>query len=178
MILLSANPEVAIAEREVRDWYTNQLGADDADRVVRYLWRKHRSDFVGIMQALREQTELHGPTFLRNIVAHVKRPAEHSDAEFQLAAFVAPRLADANATIVRHHYNREVVQDEERVLLAQLEERCCAMFPGKHKATMKGAIMSGLGRHEGRLTVNVGRIVDALFLADPLAATAHISRLA
>jgi hypothetical protein len=75
-----------------------------------------------------------------------------------------------------HRGDAEVARAEFIELVTALEEKLWDMFPGLHRATMKGAILSGFSHAGGSFSLNVAQLVRALMLKDPLASTAAMSR--
>lgn len=178
MILLSQDPR----EPQCRQRLIDILGKEDATVLVTWLWERHHAGksptFGEALAAVTQQTDQHGPQFARNLLDMAKKPRHVSEAEMDIMAWIKPRLEVAAAKVVGHRGDPEVAKAEFDTLCYGLNEKLWAMYPDKHRATMKGAIISAFEHKGGAFSLNVAKLVRNLELEDPLKATARQSRLA
>lgn len=176
MILLSSDPREAPCRQKLID----VLGAEDATVLTTWLWERHHAGksptFGDVIAAIVQKTEIHGPTFAKNLLDAAKKPREQSEAEIEIMAWVTPRIHAAAARVMGHRGDQDVARAEFDTLVRELEAKLWNMFPDKHRATMKGAIVVSFKHKGGEFVIDVGALVRALFLTDPLAATARASR--
>lgn len=175
MILFSKNVEEARVEAEMRQWYRDNFGDTDANDLVNWLWEHNgRNDvrFVDALVHIAKETSEQGPKFVHNLLDVIRKPAEVRDAELQILAFMKPRIDKAVTVIRGHRAAPEVVQEEFDKLMFDLEDLVKKMFPGKHRATRKGAMVASLQNVNGAVSLNVATLVKTLMGEDALAATA------
>jgi len=154
-----------------------RLGEEDGKTLINWLWETHRGrgNYADILSAVVEHTLAEGPTFAQNLLTMAKKPKAISEAELEIMAFITPRINAAVNTVRGHRGDQKVAAQEFEQLCYALEEKLFRMFPAKHRATMKGAIISAF-THKGGYTLDVAKLVQALFMEDPLASTAASSR--
>lgn len=178
IILRATQPKDAEAERELRLWLRANLGETDAEELVAWVWESHRNGvtYVDALAAIVRETGTRGKEFAYNLLEHARKPKEVREAEAELISWSKPRI-EAAANKVRGHRGDPAVAREEFVnLCEELQEKLFKMFPLKHRATMKGAMQTGFQHTGGSFTLNVALLVKVLFMEDPLAATAAMSR--
>ena len=175
-LLLSADPSEPQHRRTLEDL----LGREDADVIVRWLWENHRNrkepTFGKVLEAIVQQTMVKGPAFARNLLDFAKKPKHVREAELEMMQWITPRINAAALKVHGHRGNQDVARSEFDLLCYQLEEKLCEMWPGKHRATMKGAIICAFEHRQGEFSLNVAKLVEALNMHDPLEATAAASR--
>lgn len=173
-ILYSTNPLDAKIEGEMRQWFRDNFGDDDAKTLIEWLWDNHRDGvrFVEALSAIAVETEKNGLQFVHNLLDMARKPKLVRDAEMELIAWAKPRIEKATATIRGHRGSPESKKSEMDNFVFALEEKLYTMWPGKHRATMKGAILAAFRDVEGRLELNVATLVKTLNIEDPMSATA------
>jgi len=173
MILKTSDPREPAATQEL----LTQLGEEDAKILMTWLWETHRGrgNYADILAAVVEHTHAEGTCFARNLLTMAKKPKHISEAEMEIMAFITPRIQAAVVAVQGHRGDQQVAVREFEKLCYELEEKLFNMFPQKHRATMKGAIISAF-THRGGYTLDVAKLVQALHMEDPLAATAASSR--
>jgi hypothetical protein len=178
MILLSDDPR----EPQCRQRLIDILGQEDATVLVQWLWDRHRPGgnptFGQALAAITMQTDQHGPQFARNLLDFAKKPRHVAEAEMEIMAWIKPRIEAAAAKVAGHRGDPDVAKAEFDILCYGLNEKLWNMYPHKHRATMKGAIVSSFEHKGGAFSLNVASLVKALEMDDPLKATARQSRLA
>lgn len=175
MILLSTDPR----EPGARQKFINVLGAEDAEVLTQWVWENQGRNSVSYGQALAHiaaEIDVHGVSFAHNLLEAAKKPRHIWEAERDILAWATPRIQAACATVRGHRGDPHVAQQEFEQLCYALEEKLWSMFPDKHRATMKGAIIGSFQNKNGGMALNVAMLVKALNLDDPLAATARQSR--
>lgn len=185
MILFTTEPRLAQSEGALRQWYTDNLGAEDADVLVRWFWSKHggTAEFIEVLAlTAREADSRNGPgkpggkSFLRSLVELARKPKEQREAIEEIMAWAAPRLK-ASAAIVQGHRGAEHVKAQEfDGLVHALEEKLWTMFPYVHRALMHGAIVTAFQQKDDGTQLDVATLVETLCMEDPLAVTAAASR--
>lgn len=176
LLLLSADPAEPVHRRALE----NMLGEADADTLVRWLWENHANrlqpTFGQVLEAVTKQTMVKGPAFAHNLLDFAKKPEHVQEAELELMQWITPRINEAAVKVQGHRGDPDVARAEFDDLCYRLEEKLCRMWPGKHRATMKGAIICSFEHKNGAFSLNVAKLVKALNLRDPLEATAASSR--
>ena len=178
MILFSNDPR----EPQCRQRLIDILGQEDATVLVTWLWERHHlgssPTFGEALAAITMQTDQHGHQFARNLLDVAKKPKHVSEAELEIMAWIKPRLEAAATKVQGHRGDPDVAKAEFDVLCYGLNEKLWNMYPDKHRATMKGAILTAFEHKGGAFSLNVAKLVQSLNLDDPLKATAAQSRLA
>lgn len=175
MILLSTDPR----EPAARQKFIDVLGSDDAEVLVQWVYENQGRNSVSYGQALAHiaaEIDVHGPGFAHNLLDAAKKPRHVWEAERELIAWATPRIEAACNVVRGHRGDADVAKKEFDQLCYGLEEKLWNMFPHKHRATMKGAIIGSFQHKGGSMALNVAMLVKALNLDDPLAATAAQSR--
>jgi hypothetical protein len=176
MILLSNSPHEAACRQKLID----ALGAEDEEVLVQWLYERHcgrtSPTFGEVLDAISKQTEQYGVKFAQNILDVAKKPKHIREAEVELIAWIGPKVEHAASIVQGHRGDFAIAKEEFDKLCYELEEKLCAMFPGKHRATMKGAIVSSFLHKGGAFSLDVSALVRALEMKDPLEATAAMSR--
>lgn len=175
MILLSADP----CEPDARQKLINVLGTEDAEVLVQWIYENQGRNSISYIHALTHvaaEVDANGPGFARNLLDAAKKPKHIWEAERELLAWAMPRIEAACNVVRGHRGDPEVAKTEFDLLCYDLEEKLWNMFPHKHRATMKGAMISSFQHKGGSMSLNVAMLVKALNLDDPLAATAAQSR--
>lgn len=178
-ILRSTNPAEARVEAEMRQWYVDNFGASDARTLLDWIWENHRDGvrFVAALVEIAKQTQLHGKEFVHNLLDVARKPKAVREAEMEILAWAKPRIEAAVARVIGHRVSEDVKREEVNAFIEALQEKLWTMWPDKHRATMKGAVLSAFRDIDGRFELNVAALVKALNLEDPLAVTARSSRL-
>lgn len=178
MLLRCTTPKDAADEKELRQWLVDQIGEEDQRILTEWVWDNHNGGvgYVDALAAIVRQTDEHGPQFLRNLLDFAKKPKEQREAEQELIEWMRPRVLDAVAIVRGHRGDEQVAKEEFHSLCYKLEEKLCNMFPGKHRATMKGAMLSAFKRAGGGFSFDAATLVKILQEPDPLASTAAASR--
>lgn len=175
MILLSSDPR----EPAARQKFINILGAEDAEVLTQWVYENQGRNSISYGEALAHianEIDAHGPKFAHNLLDAAKKPRHVWEAERELLAWAGPRIAAACNVVRGHRGSADVAKQEFEQLCYALEEKLWNMFPHKHRATMKGAIVGSFQHKGGEIALNVAMLVKALNLDDPLAATAGQSR--
>lgn len=174
-ILYSTRPEDARVEAELRQWYRDNFGAEDARVLLEWLWDHNGKSGVRFVDALvhiARETQAHGKAFVYNLLDIAKKPKEVREAELEIIAWAKPRLERSAAQIQGHRGEESVKRAEMEAFIAALQEKLWKMWPGKHRATMKGAVLSSIVDRDGKVELRVADLVKALNMEDPLAVTA------
>ncbi len=178
MILFSQDPR----EPQCRQRLIDLLGQQDATDLVLWLWENHKDGkeptFGQALAAITMQTDQHGVQFARNLLDHARKPKHVREAEIEIMAFITPLIHEAAETVRRNGGLEKVGNEEFHLLCYKLLEKLWKMYPYKHRATMKGAILGAFQHRNGAFTLNVAALVKNLEGTDPLEATAAQSRLA
>lgn len=178
-ILRSTNPADARVEAEMRQWYIDNFGADDARTLIEWVWENHKNGvrFVDALVEIAKETQVHGKQFVHNLLDVARKPKHVREAEVEILAWAKPRIEAAVARVIGHRASEKAKREEVNAFVEALQEKLWTMWPDKHRATMKGAVLSAFRDVDGRFELNVAALVKALNLEDPLAATARSSRL-
>jgi hypothetical protein len=174
-ILYSTNPDDARVEADMRQWYRDNFGEEDTRVLLDWLWDhngKNGVRFVDALVHIAKETQIHGKQFVHNLLEVAKKPKHVREAEVEILAWAKPRLEKAAAVVMGHRGNPDVKRQEFDAFLHALEDKLWNMYPSKHRATMKGAILSAFQDVNGKTELRVSDLVKALNLEDPLAATA------
>lgn len=175
--LYSTNQKDAKLEAELRQWLRDNFGEQDAKTLISWVWDNHKNG-VGFVEALASicaETELNGRKFVHNLLEVAQKPKLVRDAEMEIFAWAKPRIEEATAKIRACGGDPQAKRAEMDAFVFALEDKLYNMWPGKHRATMKGAILTAFKDLGGRLEFNTGLLVQTLNMEDPLAATASTS---
>lgn len=159
----------------MRQWFRDNFGEEDARALIEWLWDHNGKSGVRFVDALvhiARETETHGKGFVQNLLDVARKPKFVREAELEILAWAKPRLDKAAAIVLGHRGEERVRRDVFDEFLHGLEEKLREMYPGKHRATMKGAIVSAFCDVNGKAEFRVADLVKALNLEDPLAVTA------
>lgn len=175
MILLSKDPR----EPALRQKLIDLLGGEDAETLVQWVYENEGRNNVRYCQALYVIVmgiETQGMGFAHNLLEAAKKPKHIWEAERQILGWLIPRLKEAGVVIQGHRDDPVAVDAEREKLIEGLLEMLWKMYPDKHRATMKGAVVGSFQRKGSEIGFNVAMLVKALNLEDPLWATAGQSR--
>lgn len=167
MILLSTDPREPAARQKFIDW----LGAEDASKLVTWIHETHRAQGVEFGEALVyivEQTEISGVTFAKNLLDMATKPRHIREAEMELIAWVQPRVNNAITTVMGFRGDPTVARQVFSDFTSELEQHINRVYPGKHEATVRGAILASCSHENGAFQVRVHSLVAALDLKDPM----------
>lgn len=173
MFLKATNPKDAKDEQELRQWLINNIGPEDEKIVVEFLWDKYRgSQYVDMLADLVRETGLNNREAINAIIEFGKKSPIRREAEQEILRWMAPRVHQAVLDVKGQQLSAESAFTD---LCWALEEKLRNMFPHIHRATMKGAMISGFRHENGQYHLNVAHLVETLFNPDPLAMTASVS---
>lgn len=180
MLLRSTLEADAKDERELRTWLINEIGEADQLTLVDWVWENHRGNndgitFVDALAAIVRQTGTHGRGFLNNLLDFAKKPKEIREAEQAILGWIKPRIEKAASVVLGHRGDAQVKREQFHELCSDLEAFIHRAYPLVHRATVKGAIVSAMSNTGTAFSLNVARLVKALTITDPLAATAPVS---
>jgi hypothetical protein len=174
-LLYSKRPRDAKVEAEMRQWFRDNFGEVDAKTLIDWVWENHKDGirFVDALVEIGVETQKNGKQFVHNLLEVARKPKHVREAEIELLMWVKPRLEKAVATVLGHRGDPDVKRQEFDGFLHALEDKLWNMYPSKHRATMKGAILSAFHDSNGRVDLNIADLVKTLNLEDPLSATAN-----
>lgn len=155
-------------EPALRAWLESALGASDAADLATWFGDHYRGPaYVQAIEDVKRQTIAHGPGFLRNLVAHARKPREQREAEEQLLAWWLPRARRA-AEIVSRSGEPEAWRGEYDRLVSDAETELRKLFPGRHDATYRGALVSTLRWAGTDISLDYARVVEFLMQDDSI----------
>lgn len=174
MILRTNDPN----EKKFRTILANILGDEDEADLTRWVWENEKGSGVGFVRALAamaEQSQFRGPQFAKNCLEFARKPKEVREAEKELLEWFNVHAARAITVVKEHNGDRHVADDQFNMLCYGLQEKLREMWPNKHRATVKGAMLSAFTHASGTFQFEVARLVKVMMEKDPLEVTARTS---
>lgn len=181
-ILRAQTPHDAKDEAELRNWLVKELGEEDQRILAEWVWDVHR-DGVRYVDALAVIIRHGGPlplderkAFFGRLLEVAKRPHDIREAELDLLAWFNTHSKTAVAAVNQNGATQSAAQAEMNALIEKLEAKVHKMFPGCHRASVRGAIISSFTDTGGEFKFDAHRLVQALSSKQqPLAETAKAS---
>lgn len=181
LLRCTTSPESA-DELELRKWLVDKFGETDEETLARYVWENHKGrgvEYLQVLAAFVRETAANGTGFVRKLLDGAAKPLEQRQAEIELLAWWTPRKDAAIAKVNRYRGEdqKKAAREEYDALVRGLIWTVHQMWPDKHRATVKGAVLAAFVHDEdgGNYTFEVSRLVGALANPDPLAANARAS---
>lgn len=179
MLLRTTDVAAASTERRARERIAIELGEEDEATLSAWVFETHGATptYVEALTLIAEEATRSGRSFLDNLIEVAKKPKPVREAETELVAFVTPLMRRLTERIRAERGGEAAISDARAEFLYRLEEKLVNLFPGKHRATMKGAIVNAFVVAGGAFSLDVAALVRSLLVNDdPLKATASSSR--
>jgi hypothetical protein len=185
MILHSTTPEDGEVEKQIRGWFEDNFGREDAEALVEMIWLRERNGarLVDALVVIAKEYKAHeqnsvaeAKAFLGNLLDMARTPAAVREAEMDLLGYARPILERLAARIQGHRGDPIVREESLEEFRALVREKIRSMWPRKHRAAIDGALVVAARAEGGRLVFNARACVKALEMnGDPLEATAASS---
>lgn len=176
MILKSTDPKESQAEKDIVQWFINNFGETDAHTVCDWVWARERNPvkYVDTLVHIAKKSS-NDRDFFNNVLKYAQTQQatpEIRDAQMHLEAKFLPMVERARIKIGGHRGDPKLVEEALEEMRKKLEDEIRKMWPGKHRATVHGAIMCGTSPRG----IDFGAIARALINnKDPLEANAWAS---
>ena len=167
MILYSADPR----EPALRQKLNDLLGSTDAATLVRWVKETHAAQEISFGDALAlivEQSEIQGIKFAHNLLEVAYKPREIREMELAIFGWAKPRIEKAAAVVLGHRGNQEVAKKEYADLCVGLMEKLHHLFPDKHDAVLRGAVVLAFTHKNGQFSLDTAALVKAVNTPMPM----------
>ncbi len=166
-ILYSADPR----EPALRQKLIDILGSVDAGTLIRWVRETHAAQEISFGDALAlivEQTEVQGLKFAHNLLEVAYKPRDVREAEMEIFGWAKPRIEKAAAVVLGHRGDQEVAKKEFADLCVGLMEKLHHLFPSKHEAVLRGAVVLAFTHKNGQFSLDTAALVKAVNTPMPM----------
>jgi hypothetical protein len=166
-ILCSTDPR----EPTCRQALIDKLGREDAEKLIRFVLETHETQGLSFGDALAlivEQTERLGLPFAHNLLEMAWKPREVREAEIEILGWAKPKIEQAANVVLGHRADPSVAKKQFADLCVELMDKLTRMFPDKHVAAVRGAVLVAFTHKDGQFSLDVAALVKAIHTPIPL----------
>lgn len=180
MILRCLTEQESKDERELRVWLALNIGETDEATLTEWVWSNHHGSGIKYLEALAaiiQQTATRGREYVNGLLEMARKPRARREAEMDLLQWWIPLSNRAIAKVkdCKAEDRAAAAHEEFGGLIELLTAKLHAMFPDKHRATIRGAVAVAFVKAPTGWEFDASRCITACTQEDPLAVNGRAS---